>query len=67
MTLRYWIRIAGAVLFGLGLLCLPNLRRSLQSYTSEPAVLSDTSIMWIALVLIVLGAVVFLVSFAGSK
>ena len=68
MTLRYWIRVVGAVLAGLGLLCLPSIGRSPRSYTSGFAVLSDAgSLIWIALVLIIFGAVVFLASFAGSE
>ena len=68
MTFRYWIRVAGAVLFGLGLLCLPSIARSPRSYTSGFAVLSDTgSVIWIALVFIVLGTLIFLASFVGSK
>ena len=34
MTLRYWIRIVGAVLTGFGLLCLPSIGRSPRSYGS---------------------------------
>ena len=67
MTLRYWIRIIGIALVGFGLLCLPSIGRSPQSYGSGFAILSDTgSLVWIAVVLIVGGAIVFLGSFAGG-
>jgi hypothetical protein len=67
MTLRYWIRIVGLVLGGFGLLCLPSIGRSPQSYGSGFAILSDTgSPVWIGVVLIVAGAIVFLGSFAGG-
>jgi hypothetical protein len=47
---------------------LPSVGRSPRSYTSGFAVLSDSgSLIWVALALLVLGVVVFLVSFAGSK
>jgi len=67
MTFRYWIRIIGIALAGLGLLCLPSVGRSPQSYNSGFAILSDTgSLIWIARVLIISGVIVFLSSFAGS-
>jgi hypothetical protein len=68
MTFRQWLRIIGAVVAGLGLLCLPSVGRSPQSYGSGFAILSDTgSVIWLAMILIVAGAIVFLASFAGSK
>jgi hypothetical protein len=67
MTFRRWIRLIGIVLVGFGLLCLPSIGRSPQSYGSGFAILSDTgSLIWIAVMLIVAGAVVFLSSFARS-
>jgi hypothetical protein len=67
MTFRHWIRIIGIALVGFGLLCLPSIGRSPQSYGSGFAILSDTgSLLWIAIILIVSGAIVFLGSFAGS-
>ena len=68
MTFRYWIRIIGAALAGFGLLCLPSIGRSPRSYGSGFAILSDTgSLMWLAIILIVAGAIVFLASFAGGE
>jgi hypothetical protein len=68
MTLRQWLRIIGAVVAGLGLLCLPSVGRSPQSYGSGFAILSDTSsLIWLAVILIGVGAVVFLFSFAGGE
>ncbi len=67
MTFRHWIRIIGIVLVGFGLLCVPSVGRSPQSYGSGFAILSDTgSILWIAIILIVSGAIVFFGSFVGS-
>src|SRR6266403_1345007 len=49
------------LLVGFGLLCLPSIGRSPQSYGSGFAILSDTSSpVWIGVVLIVAGAIVFL-------
>jgi hypothetical protein len=68
MTFRLWLRVVGAFIAGIGLVCLPRVGRSPRSYTSGFAVLSDTgSLIWVALALLVLGVVVFLASFAGSK
>lgn len=61
MTFRYWIRIIGVALIGFGLLCLPSVGRSPRSYGSGFAILSDGgSLIWIAIILIVGGAIVFL-------
>ena len=58
MTVRLWIRIIGAVVAGLGLMCLPSVERSPRSYGSGFAMLSDTgSLIWIAGGLLVAGAV----------
>jgi hypothetical protein len=68
MTFRHWIRIIGAVLAGFGLVCLPSVGRSPRSYGSGFAILSDTgSLIWIAVILIIAGAIVFLASFAGGE
>ena len=68
MTVRLWIRIIGAIVAGLDLMCLPSIARSPRSYISGFAILLDAgSFIWIALVLIILVGVVFLASFAGSK
>ncbi|MEY2487339.1 MAG: hypothetical protein QOH39_2987 [Verrucomicrobiota bacterium] len=68
MTLRHWIRIIGAALAGFGFLCLPSIGRSPRSYGSGFAILSDTgSLIWIAIILIVAGGLVFLASFAGGE
>jgi hypothetical protein len=67
MTFRHWIRIIGIALVGFGLLCLPSIERSPQSYGSGFAILSDTGfLLWIAIILIVSGAIAFVVSFVGS-
>jgi hypothetical protein len=67
MTFRHWIRIIGIALGGFGLLCLPSIGRSPQSYGSGFAILSDTgSLLWIAIILIFSGAIFFLGSFVGS-
>jgi hypothetical protein len=67
MTFRYWIRIIGIALVGFGLLCLPSIKRSPQSYGSGFAILSDPGfLLWIAIILIVSGAVAFVGSFVGS-
>jgi hypothetical protein len=61
MTFRHWIRIIGIALVGFGLLCLPSIKRSPQSYGSGLAILSDTGfLLWIAIILIVSGAIAFL-------
>ncbi len=68
MTARDWIRICGIGIFGVGMLCLPNLGRSPRSYGSGFAILSDTgSLMWLAGVCILAGIVLFAVSFVGQK
>ena len=67
MTARLWIRIIGAVLAGLGLMCLPSFARSPRSYGSGFAILSDTgSLVWIASALLVVGAILFVVSFRSG-
>ena len=67
MTFRHWIRIVGIALVGLGLLCLPSMERSPQSYGSGFAILSDPGfLLWIAIILIVSGAIAFVGSFVGS-
>jgi hypothetical protein len=67
MTFRHCIRIIGIVLVGYGMLCLPSIERSPQSYGSGFAILSDTgSLLWIAIILIVSGAIVFIGYFVGS-
>src|ERR1700756_1599992 len=67
MTFRHWIRIIGIALVGFGLLCLPSIERSPQSYGSGFALLSDTGfLLWIAIILIVSGAIAFFGSFVGS-
>jgi len=68
MTFRHWIRVVGAALAVFGLLCLPSIGRSPRSYGSGFAILSDTgSLIWIAVILIVAGAIIFLASFAGEE
>jgi hypothetical protein len=68
MTFRHWLRVIGAFTAGIGLLCLPSIGRSPRSYGSGFALLSDTgSLMWVAVTLLVVGAVVFLVSFVGGE
>jgi hypothetical protein len=68
MTFRHWLRIIGGFIATLGLLCLPSIGRSPRSYGSGFAILSDTgSLMGIAVILLVVGAVVLLVSFAGGE
>jgi hypothetical protein len=68
MTARLWIRISGLVLVGLGLLCLPSLGRSPISYGSGFAILSDTgSLIWIAVGLLGVGAILFMASFRGGQ
>ena len=67
MTFRYWLRIIGIALVGFGLLCLPSIERSPQSYGSGFAILSDTGfLLSIGIILIVSGAIAFVVSFVGS-
>jgi hypothetical protein len=67
MTFRYCIRIIGIALVGFGLLCLPSIKRSPQSYRGGFGILSDPGfLLWIAIILIVSGAIAFVVSFAGS-
>ena len=67
MTFRHWIRIIGIALVGFGLLCLPSIGRSPQSYGSGFAILADTgSLLWVVIILIVSGGIVFLGSFVGS-
>jgi hypothetical protein len=67
MTFRRWIRIIGIALVGFGLLCLPSIKTSPKSYASGLAILSDTGVLlWIAIILIVGGAVAFFISFVGS-
>jgi hypothetical protein len=68
MTLRHWIRVIAAVVAGVGLLCLPSIGRSPRSYGGGFAILSDTgSLIWIAVILIVGGAILFLGSFIGGE
>jgi hypothetical protein len=68
MTFRHWLRIIGAVVGGLGLLCLPSIGRSPRSYTSGFAILSDTgSLIWLAVISIVVGGILFLASFTGGE
>jgi hypothetical protein len=68
MTFRHWLRVTGIALVGFGLLCLPSIGRRPQSYGSGFAILSDTSsLLRIAIILIVGGAIIFLASFAGGK
>jgi len=68
MTFRHRIRVIGAVLATLGLLCLPSAARSPRSYSSGFAILSDTgSLMWFALILVVAGGIIFLLSFLGGE
>jgi len=67
MTFRHWIRIIGIALVGFGFFCLPSIKRSPQSYGSGSAILSDTGfLLWIAIILIVSGAIAFVGSFVGS-
>ena len=67
MTFRYSIRSVGIALVGFGLLCLPSIERSPRSHGSGFAILSDTGfLLWIAIILIVSGAIAFVVSFVGS-
>ena len=67
MTFRHWIRIIGVALVGFGLLCLPSIARSPQSYGSGFAILSDAGfLLWTAITLIVIGAIAFFGSFVGS-
>jgi len=66
MTFRYCIRIIGIALVGFGLLCLPSIERSPQSYGSSFAILSDPGfLLWIAIILIVSGAIAYFGSFVG--
>jgi hypothetical protein len=68
MTVRHWLRVIGALIAGIGLLCLPSIGRSPRSYGSGFAILSDTgSLIWVAVILLVVGGVVFLLSFAGGE
>jgi hypothetical protein len=68
MTFRHWLRVIGAFIAGIGFLCLPSIGRTPRSYGSGFAMLSDTGLLtWIAVILLVVGAVVFLVSFAGGE
>jgi hypothetical protein len=68
MAVRHWIRAIGAVLVACGLLCLPSLGRSPQSYGSGFAMLSDTgSLIWIAGGLLGVGAIIFIASFRGGQ
>ena len=47
MMFRHWIRIIGIAFVGFGLLYLPSIGRSPQSYGSGFAILSDTSsLLW---------------------
>ena len=68
MAIRHWIRVVGALAAGLGILCLPSVGRSPWSYGSGFSMLSDTgSLSWVALILIIGGAILFFVSFIGSE
>ena len=52
---------------GLGLLCLPSIKVSPRSLGSGFAILSDPGfLLWIAIILIVIGAIAFVGSFVGS-
>jgi len=67
MTARHWIRIIGAIVAALGLLCLPSVGRSPRSYGSGFAMLSDSgSLIWIAGGLLVVGAILFIGSFRSG-
>ncbi len=68
MGAREWIRMLAVCVFGLGALCLPNIGRSPRSYGSGFFILSDTSsLMWLAVILILAGIVAFILSFVGSR
>jgi hypothetical protein len=67
MRIRYYMRIAGIMLAGLGLLCLPSVGRSPRSYGSGFGMLSDTdALIWIAGGLLVIGVILFIASFRGE-
>ena len=68
MSRREWIRVVAVGGFAVGALCLPNVGRSPRSYTSGFAILSDTgSLMWLAIISILAGAVAFVLSFVGPR
>jgi len=68
MRMRDWIRIVAVFLIGAGMSCLPNVGAGPKHFTSLYSWLADSGVlMRMALVMIVGGIMIFVMSFIGRR